>query len=216
MTSTLNVYAHYVNGWCGKCGRRRNRDGACPNCDAWWSSPLVQIGLPLVAVLTVLMWAGISTIRADFPAETVARTDSSSAPDSPSSAAAASPRFSPGAPDLNYAPWAYPALPGGYRGAGTPTAAAPFAPHHAPAFAASVSLPVATPSLLHRQLADLERLRISVAEAARAFRDSQEPGMQGYPTAAAVPMGAIPRPRPDVSVDVPDAARNLQAEADVL
>ncbi|WP_394796386.1 hypothetical protein [Armatimonas sp.] len=45
----------FVSGWCTACGRRRGNDGRCVNCDPWWTSPLVQVGGPIVAVGSVLL-----------------------------------------------------------------------------------------------------------------------------------------------------------------
>ena len=49
--------------WCGGCGRRRSPDGRCPRCDAWWASPLVSVGFPLIFATTVLLAVGIRTLR---------------------------------------------------------------------------------------------------------------------------------------------------------
>ena len=39
----------YSSGWCERCGRRRGGDGRCMNCDPWYTSPLVQVGVPVLA-----------------------------------------------------------------------------------------------------------------------------------------------------------------------
>lgn len=38
------------SGWCNNCGRRRGSDGRCSNCDPWWTSPLVSVGGPMLAL----------------------------------------------------------------------------------------------------------------------------------------------------------------------
>ena len=53
----------YTSGWCGSCGRRRAADGRCLNCDAWWTSPLVQIGGPVVVLGTLLLLVSLSFVR---------------------------------------------------------------------------------------------------------------------------------------------------------
>jgi hypothetical protein len=40
----------YERGWCRRCGLRLSYIGKCPNCDAWWRSPYLAIGLPLLLV----------------------------------------------------------------------------------------------------------------------------------------------------------------------
>ncbi len=45
----MNV-SPYASGWCTACGRRRGNDGRCINCDPWWTSPLIQVGGPVLAV----------------------------------------------------------------------------------------------------------------------------------------------------------------------
>ena len=39
----------YSSGWCERCGRRRGGDGRCQNCDPWFTSPLIQVGIPILA-----------------------------------------------------------------------------------------------------------------------------------------------------------------------
>ena len=51
------------SGWCGTCGLRRGADGRCSNCDAWWTSPLVQYGAPLLIAFTFLLILGVSLLR---------------------------------------------------------------------------------------------------------------------------------------------------------
>ncbi|MBC8104224.1 MAG: hypothetical protein H7Z41_16740 [Cytophagales bacterium] len=38
----------YLPGWCPECGRRRSGDARCANCDPWWTSPIIQAGLPVL------------------------------------------------------------------------------------------------------------------------------------------------------------------------
>ncbi len=39
---------HFLSGWCPECGLRRGADSRCKNCDPWWTSPLVQAGIPVL------------------------------------------------------------------------------------------------------------------------------------------------------------------------
>jgi hypothetical protein len=52
---------NYSSGWCERCGRRRGGDGRCSNCDPWWTSPLLQVGAPLVAGCAAVLVFLIST-----------------------------------------------------------------------------------------------------------------------------------------------------------
>jgi hypothetical protein len=49
-TSAVLEQVAYERGWCRRCGRRLGYAGKCPNCDAWWRSPYVMIGLPLLLI----------------------------------------------------------------------------------------------------------------------------------------------------------------------
>jgi hypothetical protein len=40
----------YERGWCRHCGRHLSYIGKCPNCDAWWRTPYIMVGLPLLLV----------------------------------------------------------------------------------------------------------------------------------------------------------------------
>lgn len=82
---TATKYGNFaVSGWCVGCGRKFTPDGRCPNCDAWWASPLVRVGGPLVVAVTTLLALGIwafgprntpAPVRAGLPAaSTVAAT----------------------------------------------------------------------------------------------------------------------------------------------
>ena len=55
-------------GWCTGCGRRRGADGRCANCDAWWASPLVAVGGPMVLGTTALLTIGIWFLKGSEPA----------------------------------------------------------------------------------------------------------------------------------------------------
>lgn len=61
-------YVNYQSGWCVSCGRRRGADGRCVNCDPWWTSPLIQIGGPILAVtalVLVVVTASVTPLRSD-------------------------------------------------------------------------------------------------------------------------------------------------------
>jgi hypothetical protein len=45
---SMSTYS-YSSGWCERCGRRRGSDGRCQNCDPWFTSPLIQVGVPVLA-----------------------------------------------------------------------------------------------------------------------------------------------------------------------
>lgn len=60
---STKTYGYYTAGWCGSCGRRRGADGRCPNCDPWWTSPLVQTGGPVVICVSLVLILGISLLR---------------------------------------------------------------------------------------------------------------------------------------------------------
>jgi hypothetical protein len=70
----VNVNA-YASGWCTVCGRRRGGDGRCVNCDPWWTSPLIQVGGPILAVgslLLVGLAGAVTPPRRDTPASSAA------------------------------------------------------------------------------------------------------------------------------------------------
>lgn len=52
-----------IGGWCSGCGRRRGRDGRCPNCDPWWSNALIQVGGPLILGTLLLLFLGIRMLE---------------------------------------------------------------------------------------------------------------------------------------------------------
>lgn len=49
------AYTFSQSGWCSNCGLRRGADGRCSNCDPWWTSPLIQVGGPLVTVAALAL-----------------------------------------------------------------------------------------------------------------------------------------------------------------
>ncbi len=70
---------HYLSGWCPECGRRRGADARCRNCDPWWTSPLVQAGVPAVLGALFLMTTASALIRqAEKPRGVAARTPGAS------------------------------------------------------------------------------------------------------------------------------------------
>ncbi|MDX1934712.1 MAG: hypothetical protein SFU56_19115 [Capsulimonadales bacterium] len=60
-TSTYNFSVDRTASWCPNCGRRRNPDGRCPDCDPWWMSATARyagaagllVGLVLLGVITL-------------------------------------------------------------------------------------------------------------------------------------------------------------------
>lgn len=67
--STVQYTGGAPRGWCAGCGRRLTRDGRCSNCDAWWASPLVGVGGPLLLVILVALGVGIWWLnRSNSPA----------------------------------------------------------------------------------------------------------------------------------------------------
>lgn len=60
---TTNYVSYTPGRWCAGCGRKRTPDGRCPNCDAWWASPLVQVGGPVLLAGLFLTALGVSTLR---------------------------------------------------------------------------------------------------------------------------------------------------------
>ena len=56
------------SGWCDGCGRRRGRDGRCPNCDPWWGNAFIQIGGPMILGTLLLLFLGIRMLSPRNPA----------------------------------------------------------------------------------------------------------------------------------------------------
>ena len=54
-SDSVGYHSQYLSGWCQQCGRKRGADGRCADCDGWWTSPLLRVGGPVIAVGTVLM-----------------------------------------------------------------------------------------------------------------------------------------------------------------
>lgn len=77
---TGGFYGYTTAGWCGNCGRRRGPDGRCANCDPWWTSPIFQIGGPIVLLISLVLIVGIAVLkpgednRPRIPATTVTST----------------------------------------------------------------------------------------------------------------------------------------------
>jgi hypothetical protein len=64
---------HPLSGWCTECGRRRGADARCSNCEPWWTSPLVQAGIPAVLGALFLMTSVSALIKqTEKPRETAA------------------------------------------------------------------------------------------------------------------------------------------------
>ncbi len=55
--------AYLASGWCGRCGYKRSVEGNCPNCDHWYTHPLITVGTPLALSLLVLLLVGIHSLR---------------------------------------------------------------------------------------------------------------------------------------------------------
>jgi hypothetical protein len=155
---------NYSSGWCERCGRRRGGDGRCSNCDPWWTSPLLQVGAPLVAGCAAVLVFLISTYGTR-PSERL-----SARPTSPVSAPA------PFAPSV--------LMPGGPAGSVAsilpyaPTA--PFVANPAPTFAAPRSIDRnqgwSSAPLQETPSPELEQLRSMVWAADAAERQSSRPG----------------------------------------
>lgn len=54
---------HFLSGWCPECGRRRGADARCKNCDPWWTSPLVQAGVPAVLGMLFLVTSASTLVK---------------------------------------------------------------------------------------------------------------------------------------------------------
>jgi hypothetical protein len=48
--SATQAQAAYEVGWCRRCGRRLGYEGKCPNCDAWWRSGYIAVGIPVLCL----------------------------------------------------------------------------------------------------------------------------------------------------------------------
>jgi hypothetical protein len=53
----------FLSGWCPECGRRRGADARCKNCDPWWTSPLVQAGVPAVLGVLFLVTSASTLVK---------------------------------------------------------------------------------------------------------------------------------------------------------
>ncbi|MBB6050654.1 hypothetical protein [Armatimonas rosea] len=56
-----------MSGWCTTCGRRRGADGRCINCDPWWTSPLIQVGGPALAICCVFLVGIVAALTPPKP-----------------------------------------------------------------------------------------------------------------------------------------------------
>lgn len=150
----------YMSGWCTTCGRRRGSDGRCVNCDPWWTSPLIQVGGPALAITCVFLVGLVAAV-------TPPKAD-------PSAVSSESGRSS--APALFTPPAA-------------PTYITPTGPLTAPTFAAAppplATIPQLPPEFFQptpppdaQQMAEFEQLRYQVRLASiemRARSDGQRP-----------------------------------------
>jgi hypothetical protein len=55
--------SNFAPGWCGVCGRKRGADGRCGDCDGWWTSPLLTLGGPAIALGTALLLLVLPLLR---------------------------------------------------------------------------------------------------------------------------------------------------------
>lgn len=152
----------FQSGWCVQCGRRRGPDGRCSNCDPWWTSPLIQVGGPIVAVFALLMAVLVTRFGNVSPQD---RASSFSA-----SGTAGRPGASPAAPDAAFGVLSAPGPSGALPSPASPTAFAAPAPATTPAvtvFPAAPPPPAAVAAVDpdRRALADLEALRAVVWQA---------------------------------------------------
>lgn len=155
------AYTFSQSGWCSNCGLRRGPDGRCSNCDPWWTSPLIQVGGPLVTVaaLALIVLANVAGPRRGGPAGSSYRSNPNA------------PRLS-GAPTLTYAqPTAAPP-----RGIVFPSVAGSLAPVNPDALRQRRVSP------REDALAELERLRGMVWYADAAARRRLQGTDFAYPT----------------------------------
>jgi hypothetical protein len=221
-SSLYSAYGYYVNGWCRGCGRKRNPDGSCANCDRWYNSPLISAGGPLLIATLALLAIGINALRPPvrtYPAAAVAPVLTSAAAPRGYGYAAA-PRIGvpagvPALPPLGLP--AAPSLPGaaGYS-------------HHYDARTAGDD----ARRLEQAQFLQLEQLRNAVAyadavvkadDAARAAQawQQQRSGVAVASVSGAAPAMAAPALRAapralGAAVQMEDAPGNLPADPDVL
>ncbi|MBC7807433.1 MAG: hypothetical protein H7145_14940 [Akkermansiaceae bacterium] len=142
MAQTGIADAYLASGWCVRCGYKRSAEGNCPNCDRWYTHPLLTIGGPLTLSLLILLLVGIRSLREADPGFA---------------------RFRNGL--LHAAPMPAFVDPNPIRPRNT---AAPV--FFTPANSGSLPLVRAEPSLLERQFANLESLRETVHTAERGYR----------------------------------------------
>lgn len=144
-------YVNYQSGWCFSCGRRRGADGRCANCDPWWTSPLIQVGGPMLGVMSVLLVVLAASFTPLRPDPAAATTQHFTPLTTPLLAAPA-----PVAPSSSFGPLSPPAMS---------TATAFSAP---PPLPPSAFLPPPDPEQL--QFERLEELRFQVRSASASMR----------------------------------------------
>ena len=61
---TTRIAEEYLqSGWCARCGYKRLQRGNCPNCDHWYTHPVLTIGGALTTCLLLLLFIGIRSVR---------------------------------------------------------------------------------------------------------------------------------------------------------
>ena len=150
----------YSSGWCERCGRRCGGDGRCMNCDPWYTSPLVQVGVPVLAGVAAAL---VLIVSAFGPKPSL--TSSSRAP-------VAEPRVAPavfGAPNPAFSAFA-PSSPNRSGVASAPFYAPPPPSSSMPVAWTPAPEVVASPD--RQKWDDLEQLRSLVWSAAAAERST--------------------------------------------
>ena len=67
LTTTKIADEYLQSGWCARCGYKRSQRGNCPNCDHWYTHPLLTIGGTIAACMTLLLFLGIKSVRESDP-----------------------------------------------------------------------------------------------------------------------------------------------------
>ncbi|MBC8139924.1 MAG: hypothetical protein H7Y38_00630 [Armatimonadetes bacterium] len=150
MATTRIAEEYLQSGWCARCGYKRTLRGNCPNCDHWYTHPVITVGGTIAACLTLLLFIGIKTVRdADPNFEKLSRGLLAAAPP----VAYASPVTAP------------------VRSA---------APPHFYQSVAPVSVSFAKPATpaIEKQAGRLEELRETVYSAEQAYRSSTVSALQ--------------------------------------
>jgi hypothetical protein len=152
--------AAYERGWCRRCGRRLSYVGKCPNCDAWWRSGYVMVGLPLL----LLNLGGLSLVAARYghkPTMDIAAQTNNSG-----SLLATQPVFPSITPNTHYAPSYQPTTYSSVNSMG--------------ATMGGVQAPYIMPDPWGVRLQELQNLRSMVWEAEAQYHQQQEAPTQ-YP-----------------------------------